>query len=117
VVYASEHPALAMVEVLAHMRMSLNNIPGSLKLIKIDVSPGAVISAMPELPSGWHANEPTSRAFGDRWLDSGAGLLLPTPSALLAHATNYLINTQHDQAATHLTELVEPFWFDRRYLQ
>nr|WP_218170071.1 RES family NAD+ phosphorylase [Pseudomonas sp. P7759] len=31
VIYAAEHPALAMVEVLAHMRLSLANIPSTRK--------------------------------------------------------------------------------------
>jgi len=41
VIYAAEHLALAMVEVLAHMRLSLANIPSTLQLIRIDVAPGA----------------------------------------------------------------------------
>jgi RES domain-containing protein len=118
VLYAGEHPALAMVETMAHMRLSLTNIPTTLHLIAIDVKAGAVVSAPPALPSGWQANEPTSQAVGNAWLASMAGLLLPVPSALLAHATNYLINPAHAQAASHLHEaLVEPFWFDKRYLR
>lgn len=117
VLYAAEHPALAMVEVMAHMRLSLASIPTTLKLIRIDVGKGAVISPAPELPDGWQANEPTSQALGNRWLDGREGLLLPVPSALVAHARNYLINPTHPQAATHLGETVEPFWFDVRYLR
>ena len=118
VLYAAEHPALAMVETMAHMRLSLGEIPLTLKLIAIDVADGAVVSPAPRLPSGWQANEPASRALGNAWLDAASGLLLPLPSALLAHATNYLVNPAHPQAATHLTEaVVEPFWFDRRYLR
>lgn len=115
VLYAAEHPALAMVEVMAHMRLSLSNLPLTLKLIRIDVADGAAISPTPRLPSGWPANAPASQALGNAWLDAKAGLLLPLPSALLAHATNYLVNPQHPQAGTHLREaFVEPFWFDRR---
>ncbi len=33
------------------------------------------------------------------------------------HATNYLINAAHPQAQTHLSETLEPFWFDKRYLR
>ncbi|EQD43820.1 RES domain protein [mine drainage metagenome] len=58
-----------------------------------------------------------SQAVGDAWLRSRTGLLLPVPSALLAHATNHVINPAHAQAATHLAEgAIEPFWFDKRYL-
>lgn len=118
VLYAAEHPALAMVEVMAHMRLSITTIPVTLKLIAIDVDTDATVSPPPALPTGWQANEPTSQAVGDAWLTAGAGLLLPVPSALLAHATSYVINPVHPQAATHLTEnLVEAFWFDKRFLR
>ncbi|WP_278409050.1 RES family NAD+ phosphorylase [Pseudomonas rhodesiae] len=117
VIYAAEHPALAMVEVLAHMRLSLANIPSTLQLIRIDVAPGASMGASPALPVGWQANEPTSQVVGNRWLDGGGQLLLPVPSALIPHATNYLINAAHPQVQTHLLETIEPFWFDKRYLR
>jgi RES domain-containing protein len=115
VLYVSEHPALAMVEVMAHMRLSISNIPTTLKLIVTDVADDAAISRTPELPDGWQANEPTTQAVGDAWLDSGAGLLLPVPSALLPYSTNYVVNAAHPQAGTHLNEAeILPFWFDKR---
>ena len=117
VLYASEHPALAMIETMAHMRLSLTNIPINLKLIALDVRDGASISRAPKLPSGWQANEPTSQAVGNAWLASGSTLLLPIPSALLSDSINYLINPAHPQAATHVKEgKIEPFWFDQRFI-
>jgi hypothetical protein len=80
VIYAAEHPALAMVEVLAHMRLSLANIPSTLQLIRIEVAPGALIDSSPALPVGWQANEPTSQALGNRWLDTGSARLVCSAS-------------------------------------
>lgn len=118
VLYASEHPALAMVEIMAHMRLSLSHIPTTLKLIAIEIARNAAVSPMAELPDGWQANEPTSQAVGNAWLDSGVGLVLPVPSALVPHSTNYVVNAEHPEAATHLTEgEALPFWFDKRYLR
>jgi RES domain-containing protein len=118
VIYAAEHPALAMVEVMAHMRLSLTNIPITLHLIPIDIGDGASESPAPALPTGWQANEPTSQALGNAWFVSAGALLMPVPSAILAHSTNYLINPVHPQAITHLTEgTIEPFWFDKRLLR
>lgn len=118
VVYASEHPALAMVEVMAHMRLGVTAIPTTLKLIALDVAPRATRSAAPPLAAGWQANEPTSQAIGNLWLDGNSALLMPVPSALLAHSTNYVINASHPQAASHLAEgPAEPFWFDRRFIR
>ncbi len=117
VLSVAEHPALAMIEVMTHMRLSLTNIPLTLKLIAIDAADGAIVSPMPDLPDGWQANEPTTQAVGNAWLDSGAGLLMPVPSVLLHASTNYLINASHPQAAAHLVEAeVRPFWFDKRHL-
>jgi RES domain-containing protein len=118
VLYAGEHPALAMMEVMAHMRLSLSAIPLTLKLIPIDVADGATVSPAPSLPTGWQANEPTTQAIGNAWLAAKAGLLLPVPSAILAHSTNYVINPDHPEAATHLSQgPIEPFWFDKRFLR
>ena len=117
VIYAAEHPALAMIEVMAHMRLSLTAIPTTLKLIPVEVDDLAVCDPVPSLPTGWQANETTSQAVGNAWLKSGAALLMPVPSAILAHSTNYLINPAHPQANTHLREgTIEPFWFDKRFL-
>lgn len=118
IIYASEHPALAMVEAMAHMRLGVASIPLTLKLIAIDVDDRVSTAVTPALPDGWQANEPTSQAAGDRWLAARDSLLLPVPSAVLAHSTNYLLNPLHADAATSMSEVaVEPFWFDRRYLR
>lgn len=118
ILYTSEHPALAMVEAMAHMRLGITAIPLTLKLIAIDVDDRATLAPPPRLPSGWQANEPTSQAVGDAWLARKDHLLLPVPSAILAHATNVLVNPAHADMARCVTEVeVEPFWFDRRYLR
>lgn len=114
-VYMSEHPALALLEVMAHMHLSLDAIPLSLKLIAIEIKSGAMVSPTPELPQDWQANELATRAMGGAWLKGGTGLVLPVPSAIVAHTTNFLINPRHPQARTHLEQAsVEPFWIDRR---
>lgn len=118
ILYAAEHPALAMVEAMAHMHLGVTTIPLTLKLIAIDVADHASVAPKLDLPSGWQANVPTSQAIGNAWLAASASLVMPVPSAILAHSTNYLINPAHVEAETCLREaFVEPFWFDRRYLR
>ncbi len=118
VIYAAEHPALAMVEVLAHMNLSIDSIPITLRLISIDVAKRAKRSQSPELPSGWQANQPATRRLGNQWLDNGDALLLPVPSAILPESRNYLINPQHPQAARGLVETDHgPFWIDPRFVR
>lgn len=117
VFYAADHPALSLVEVLAHMRSSTEDMPITFRMVTIEVVEGAIISAAPDLPRNWSSNEPTSQAVGDAWLASGAGLLLPVPSVHV-DARNYVVNAAHPQAATHLRVVSdEPFWFDPRTLR
>jgi len=114
VFYAAEHPALALVEVLAHFRVSLDRMPINFRMVAIEVAAGAIISPEPDLPHNWSSNEATSQAVGDAWLDSNAGLLLPVPSAIV-NARNYVVNAAHPQAPSHLRVVSdEPFWFDPR---
>jgi RES domain-containing protein len=118
IIYAAEHPALAMVEILTHMKLSANNLPLTLRLLAIDVKEGAAISSTPDLPNGWQANRINTQSLGNRWLREGSGLILKCPSAVLPESFNYLINPSHPQASTHLSETdMGPFWFDARLIQ
>ena len=116
VIYAAEHPALAMVEVMAGMRIKPSQFPRSLRLIAIDVEGGST-PCEPELPTGWQANEPMTQCVGDAWIRHRTTLLMRVPSAVLPHAFNYLINPHHADAGRCLAEVdTGPFWFDARFL-
>jgi RES domain-containing protein len=118
VLYAAEHPALAMLEVLANMHLTATSLPINLRLIAIDVAPRAKRADAPELPDGWQANRPATQVVGNRWLDARDDLLLPVPSSLVGHAANYLVNPLHPQAATHLKEIDQgPCWVDPRFIR
>ena len=117
VLYAAEHPALAMVEILAHMRLAATAMPITLRLLAIDVKKGAKMSPPPSLPTGWQANKPTTRTLGDAWLSRSNELLWKVPSAVLPESYNYLINPLHKQAVSHLTETdFGPYWVDPRFV-
>lgn len=118
VLYLAEHPALALLEVMAHLELTAESIPLTLRLFSIDLAPRAKNADALDLPAGWQANQPATQALGNRWLDNAATLLLPVPSALIAHATNTLINPRHPQASTHLTETDHgPVWIDPRFIR
>lgn len=117
VLYAAEHPALALVEVLAHLQIPPDRMPTTFRMVTIEVAAGAIVSPSPPLPPNWSSNEPTSQTIGNEWLDSTQGLLLPVPSALVS-GTNYVVNAGHPQAESHLRVVSdEPFWFDRRLVR
>lgn len=117
VVYAAEHPALALVETMAHLDLSLGDVPDTLRLCRIDVDTRLRIH-VPTLPTGWQANQVMSRKLGDAWLASASTPLLAVPSAILPSSTNYLVNPAHPAIAGSVREVsVEAIWIDQRFIR
>lgn len=115
VIYASEHPALALTEVLAHTSVDISLMPLTLRLFEIVVGKNASRGRLARLPDGWQANQPTTRSLGNRWLDGGSTLLLKVPSAIVPHSFNFLINPEHRTAPAMLREIDHgPMWIDPR---
>lgn len=94
VVYAAEHSALALLELLA--QWGIGAPPTNYQLIDIFAPDDCAITAY----SG--SRVPNSRkdsmAWGDNWLAEGAAPLAKVPSALAPNAYNYLINPAHSDA-------------------
>ena len=111
VLYAAEHPAGAILEMLAHM--DRGEIPATYQLLGID-APDVSPSEAPALPEDWRTQPRITRAIGDRWLADGANLLLRIPSALAPHSSNYLINPRHADVVNLRLALVEPLDLDQR---
>lgn len=94
VVYASEHAALAVLEILVHA--TLDEL-ADFRLTEASV-PDRLVRDLDEaeLPAGWGGavHAATTRALGDAWLASGAGVALRVPSSLLP-GRNVLLNPRH----------------------
>lgn len=101
VVYCAEHPALALIEIMVHLEFrSLDELPRDFQLLRV-AAPDALRreSLSPTaLPARWTQDVSTSRAIGDAWLREGLTSLLAVPSALVPHASNWLINPTHADA-------------------
>ena len=96
IVYAADHPAAALLEILVNFDLSL--LPDTFQLLKIEV-PASVVPVMAQAEDDWLTNVSVSRAMGDQWLASRNCLLLQVPSAILPNVFNVLINPQHLDAA------------------
>lgn len=94
VLYAAEHPAAAILEMLAHM--DREEIPATYQMLEIEAADDAS-SQTPALPSDWRGAPALSRAIGDDWLKQGKTLLLRVPSVLAPRTTNVLINPRHPE--------------------
>jgi RES domain-containing protein len=100
IVYLSEHPAVALIEVLANLRGNPRLFPDTYQLLKIGVEDRMVEAAASAdtLPEDWREEASTTRQMGDLWLAEGTSTLLAVPSAASPESTNYLLNARHPDA-------------------
>ncbi len=96
IVYAADHPASALLEILVNLDVSL--LPDTFQLLTIEV-PASVTPLVAEVPDDWMTEPAKSRGVGDQWLSGGNSLLLQVPSAILPNVFNTLINPRHADAA------------------
>ena len=101
VVYAAPNPATALLEVLAHAEIDLEDIPAAFRYLEIAAPDSISVETVEEsaLASGWRGNSTATRRVGDEWLASGRTALLRVPSAIVPATWNVLINPQHAESA------------------
>ncbi|WP_273206727.1 RES family NAD+ phosphorylase [Marinobacter subterrani] len=114
VVYLSEHPALALLEVMVHLEVDREDLPDSLKLLKVSAPDGPEMFTDPQLPDDWKTDETITQKAGLNWLTGTPSPMLRVPSAILPESTNILLNPLHPRAAqTRIVEVIN-FPFDSR---
>lgn len=115
IVYLAEHPALALLEVLAGLDIDLEDLPDRFKLLKVEIDDDELTqSYSPILKNNWTKNERSTQAIGNEWLKDGHTLLAKVPSAILPESTNYLFNSSHPAATkANIVEVIH-FPFDER---
>lgn len=108
VVYLSEHPALAVLEVRVHLDLPLDLLPTDYVLVHVN---------LPDEPPGLPADTADHLEAGDIWLRDSATAVLQVPSMLVPFAHNLLLNPRHPHAADAEVLSVTPFRFDPRLWQ
>jgi RES domain-containing protein len=100
IVYLSDHPASALLEVLVHLEVDVDDLPVSYHLLALDFPDDLRLEtiAMDALPPDWRAKVVATRQLGNRWLNAGTTALLRVPSAIVPHASNWLLNPGHGDA-------------------
>jgi RES domain-containing protein len=74
IVYLSDHPASALLEVLVHLEVDVEELPTTYQLLAIDISDevaGHTGLIDQFLPMNWRENLASTRKLGDEWLISG----------------------------------------------
>jgi RES domain-containing protein len=115
IVYLTDHPSSALLEMLVHMDRDL--IPSTYQLLQIVVPADVKIEAVEagELSIDWRAETMVSRQIGDRWLDRSTSALLRVPSAV-GQGQNFLLNPAHSGAAKIVVAKIFRAPFDARLL-
>lgn len=113
VVYLSENPASALLEVCVHT--AANDVPPSFTLLRIE-GPDLKIPTIAEgdLPEHWRGQLEVTQELGTNWLRQSSAVLLQIPSAIVPETANYLFNPAHQNASVfHIAEVLR-YPFDPR---
>lgn len=112
VVYCSDHPSTALLEVLVHI--DFEDFPASYTLLKIacpdDLTVQAIGSEEVDL-----ADLADTQTFGDTLLRHSNICLFSVPSVVMPEARNVLINPKHDAAGEIRIETIATYPFDKRF--
>ena len=97
VVYCAPNPATALLEVLVHTEIDVEDVPTQFRYLEVE-APDALVAkdldarAMAE---SWRTDLTATRRAGDQWLQSGATALFRVPSVIVPETWNVLINPRH----------------------
>lgn len=119
VVYCATTPAGALLEMIAHLELELDEIPESYRLLRVDGATSIARERVDEatLAPDWRDLLPITQRIGSAWLESGRTALLEVPSALVPAATNVLINPLHPDARRLVVAAILDVPLDRRLLR
>ena len=113
VLYTSCTPELAALEALAHK----DGEDGGYWLCRVWLPDACSVRRANKLPDNWTRMKPWTRAYGNRWFDSGRSACLEVPSALCPESSNMLVNPLHRDARGLHMKAVRRFNFDSRLLR
>ena len=116
IVYLSEHPALALIEVLSNLKGNPKLFPDTYQLMKVKAPESVTINALVPnmLASNWREDVNETRSAGDSWLAGGNSALLAVPSAPSPESLNYLFNPLHPDAKGLTVEWNQWIAYDKR---
>lgn len=119
IVYASEHPSTAVLEVLVHLKRA-QLLRDAYVMIAADVPDKLALELAPAaLASDWDAPEETraSADVGDAWFDEASSLALCVPSVVMRGQKSVLLNPEHPEWHRVMVGEPEPFLFDTRLFE
>lgn len=107
VVYCAPNPATALLEVLVHLEVDIEDLPVQMRYLEIE----APDNLRPDRINGG------SRDHGDQWLRAGTAVMLEVPSAVVPETWNVLLNPAHADAGLVKIRRSYLFALDRRLIR
>jgi RES domain-containing protein len=100
-VYCAPNPAGALLEVLVHAEVDIEDLPVSFRYLEIEAPDTLAIEDVDTsaLAQSWRTDLAATRRAGDRWLQSSRTALVRVPSAIVPATWNVLINPRHPESA------------------
>lgn len=100
IVYCAQNPAAALLEILVHFEIDIQDLPVRYRLLKIHAPDDVPVErvSVDQLPSDWPEKTEATRALGDAWLATDSSALLIVPSAIVPDTFNVLLNPAHKDA-------------------
>ncbi len=104
VIYAADHPASALLEVIVYLEIDLEDMPNNYQLLEIDVPDNVTfetttLADMERISNDWRGDPKITRGILAPWFDDTRTAVIAVPSAIVPFANNYLINPLHADAA------------------
>ncbi|HUJ18274.1 MAG TPA: RES family NAD+ phosphorylase [Nitrospirota bacterium] len=121
IVYTSETRALAVLEYLVHVPLSM--VPSALSMASIRIPDNLyakhISLFLSALPKSWRAYPAPSQLaeLGTNWIGKNDTLLLRVPSVVVEHEFNLLINPSHPDMKQVTISAVADFKIDDRLIR
>lgn len=119
VVYLSQNPSSALLEILVHLELSVEDLPRNYKLLRIEAPDDIIVDRLVKFSGidDWTQNRVFTQQLGNWWLKKKSSALLQVPSALTPHTSNFLLNPLHPDAIRILVVSVSEHPIDERLLR
>jgi len=103
-VYAADHPASALLEVMVHLEIDLEDLPTGYQLLGVDVPDDLAVEmvSLPDLERmspDWADAPRVTRGLLRSWFDEARTAMVSVPSVIVPFAQNYVINPRHRDAS------------------
>lgn len=112
VVYTSEHLSLAVLEIIVHLELNLDEFPEDYVKIAIEIPDTISIDRVATLPK--HDSEMLE--LGSRWVETQRTVVLMVPSVVVPEEFNVLLNAGHPDFRNINAAASRQFRFDPRLL-